>query len=76
MRGLRVLRNGALAGRLLLCLVQPNFVGPPPEPAPPGLIRRWKWGWVIRVCRTQPLDRWQGWKRGRGCRVKVCSAGL
>ena len=38
MRGLRVLRNGALAGRLLLCLARPSFAGPPPELAPTGLI--------------------------------------
>ena len=38
MRGLRVLRNGALAGWLLLCLARPSFAGPPPAPAPPGLI--------------------------------------
>ena len=38
MSGLRVLRNGALAGWLLLCLARPSVAGPPPAPAPPGLI--------------------------------------
>ena len=38
MRGLQLLRNGALAGWLLLCLARPSVAGPPPAPAPPGLI--------------------------------------
>jgi hypothetical protein len=32
------LRNCALAGWLLLCLARPSVAGPPPAPAPPGLI--------------------------------------
>ncbi len=42
MRGLQLLRNGALAGWFLLCLAKPSVAGPPPArrsaPAPPGLI--------------------------------------
>jgi hypothetical protein len=38
MRCMRLLRNGALAGWLLLCLARPSVAGPPPAPAPPGLI--------------------------------------
>ena len=38
MRGLQLLRNVALAGWFLLCLARPSVAGPPPAPAPPGLI--------------------------------------
>jgi hypothetical protein len=38
MHGLQLLRNGAIAGWFLLCLAQPSVAGPPPAPAPPGLI--------------------------------------
>jgi hypothetical protein len=38
MRSMRLLRNGALAGWLLLGLARPSVAGPPPAPAPAGLI--------------------------------------
>ena len=38
MRSMRLLCNCALAGWLLLCLARPSVAGPPPAPAPPGLV--------------------------------------